>query len=95
MCEKKVKAGTRKHNKSKLVEKRLFVLSILHLILMKENDTEFGLQCSGNFFRLQKNRNKLFMCIYASQLLHNFQIVRELTTFLKHTKVSKIQLAVC
>ena len=24
MCEKKVKAGTRKHNKSKLVEKRLF-----------------------------------------------------------------------
>ena len=62
---------------------------------MKGNDTEFALQCSGNFFRLQKNRNKLFMCIDASQLLHNFQIVRELTTFLKLTKVSKIQLAVC
>ena len=43
----------------------------------------------------RKNRNKLFMCIDASQLLHNFQIVRELTTFLKLTKVSKIQLAVC
>ena len=78
-----------------LLKNVFFVLSILHLILMKGNDTEFGLQCSGNFFRLQKNRNKLFMCIDASQLLHNFQIVRELTTFLKHTKVSKIQLAVC
>ena len=78
-----------------LLKNVFFVLSILHLILMKGNDTEFALQCSGNFFRLQKNRNKLFMCIDASQLLHNFQIVRELTTFLKHTKVSKIQLAVC
>ena len=65
MWEKKSKQVQENTISQNLLKNNFFVLSISNLGLMKENDTDFALQCSGNFFRSPKNRYSSFE-IYSS-----------------------------